>query len=672
LSFKYISSINNIIIVDIALNFIGGIVMSGLKNIYGFVGNILRINLSNGEIANEPTIKYAKSWLGSTGIAVKILYDELKSWVTPYDPLNKLIFGAGPLIGTTAPGANKLNVSTFGPMINGWASSCSDSYLGGELKCAGYDSVVIEGRSHKPVYLWINDGKVEIRDAANLWGKTTWETLDLIRQELGDKTLHTASIGPAGENLCRGACIINDKSRANGRGGVGAVMGSKNLKAIVAKGTGSVKIAEPERFMKAVAHCRDMFKGRKSAEAFHRYGTLGLMKRKQEVSGLIYKNFQDVTIPKEMEEAIDPKIMIDKFEVARQSYPGCALGGCSRICHITEGPYDGFAAETGQWESVVTLQTRFGIEEPYWMLKGNALCNQLGIGLDEAAGAMSWAMECYQRGIITKEDTGGIELNWNDPDLAFELIEMISHRKGFGNLLAEGCARAAEILGRDSDYYALHIKKADLYEPCRGSMGWCLGSTTSTRGGGHTTGAPLCETADAALDVEKAREVYGIESPHKPEVYDGKAKMVTYSESLQRANNAFGICHYNTTYLDPNLVDLKEIAELYSAATGWETSVEDLKKMAMRQLNLEKAFNLRFTDFDRKDDLPAARDQQEPIPSGGFAGWKMDMEKYNKMLDEYYDLHGWDKETSFPKRETLIDLDLENVAEDLAKIGKLR
>lgn len=645
--------------------------MCGRDEIYGFVGKILRVNLSNGEIREEPTIKYAREWLGVTGIAIKILYDGLKSWVTPFEPLNKLIFGAGPLIGTPAPGANKLNVSTLGPMLGGWASSCSDSYLGGELKAAGYDLVVIEGKAYKPVYLFICDGKVEIRDADHLWGKDTWETHKLIRQELEDNSLHTASIGPAGENLCRGGCIINDKSRAHGRGGIGAVMGSKNLKALVAKGTGSVKVAEPERFMRAVMNCREMFKKPKSIKHFQKYGTLGLMQRKQEVCGLIYKNFQDVSIPKEMEEKINPKTMIDKFEIARQSYPGCALGGCSRILHITEGPHTGFIAETGQWESMVTLQTRFAIDQPFWLLKGNAVCNQMGIGIDEAAGSMSWAMECYQRGIITKEDTGGIELNWNDPDMALKLIKMISHREGFGNLLAEGCARASEMFGKDSEYYALHHKKCDLYEPCRGAMGWCLGSTTSTRGGGHTTGAPLCETSDASMDVEKAKKVYGIDTPHIAQSYEGKAKMVLYGESLQRANNAFGICHYNTTYLDPNLVDLKEIAELYSAATGWETTVEDLKHLAMKQLNLEKAFNLRFTELGRKDDLPTTRDQNEPIPSGELKGWKMNMKKYNKMLDEYYDLHGWDKDTSFPKKQTLISLGLSSVADDLERIGKL-
>lgn len=639
--------------------------------IYSYAGNILRINLSDGRISTEPTLKYAKEWLGGPGIAIKILYDELRPWVTPYDPANKLIFGAGTLIGTTAPGANKMNVSTLGPMMGGWASSCSDSYLGGELKRAGYDSVVIEGKAHRPVYLWIHDERVELRDASHLWGKTTWETMDMIREELGDPNLHPASIGPAGENLCRGAVVIQDKGRAHGRGGVGAVMGSKNLKAIVARGTTGVKVKAPERFMEAVRKSRAMFKGRRSTEAYHNYGTLGILKRKQEVSGITYKNFQDVSLPNDMVDVIEPKKLIEKYEIAKQSFPGCVFGGCGRHFYITEGPYAGLRTEACQWEVVATLQTRLAIWEPTFMLKANALCNQLGLGVDEAGAPIGWAMECYQRGIIDERDTDGLKLNWGDAGVTLLLIEKICHRDGFGNLLAEGCARAADILGRNSSYYAIHIKNVDLYEPCRGALGWSLGATTSTRGGGHTTGAPLCETADASLDVAKARQIYGMDNPDKPTEYDGKPQMVYHGEVLQRVNNCFGVCHYNTSYWDPNLPDLPELAELYSAATGWETSTEDLTRLAMRQLNLEKAFNLRFTNFDRKDDMPTPRDLNEPIPSGGFAGWKMDEGEYNKMLDVYYDLHGWDRKTSYPKRKTLAYLGLESVADDLEKIGKL-
>ena len=639
--------------------------------IYAYAGNILRVNLSNGEIRTEPTIKYAEEWIGSSGIAIKILYDELHSWVTPYDPGNKFIIGAGALVGTTAIGANKLNISTLGPMTGGWASSLSDSYLGGQLKRAGYDSVVIEGKAHSPVYLWIEDDVVEIRDASDLWGKTTWETLDAIRELHDDPSLHTLSIGPAGENLVRNACVIQDKNRACGRGGGGAVLGSKNLKALAVKGSGSIKVADGERFMAGIANGRNMYKGLPTTENFHKFGTLGIMQGKQEVCGIPYKNFQDTRLPDEMAAVVDPKNNIEKYQVSKQSYPGCAFGGCSRMMHVTEGPYAGLITESNQWEVVGTLQGRLAIEEPTFMLKANTLCNQYGLDVDGAGGPIGWAMECYQRGIIDEKDTDGMKLEWGDAEAALELIRKISYREGFGDILAEGCAKAADIIGRDSAYYALHIKGLDLYEPLRGAMGWSLGATTSTRGGGHTTGGPVIETM-GGLDVEKAKEVYGIDNPHKPQEYENKAQMVLFGEALQRINNCLGVCHWNTAYLDPNLPGLPEMAEWYSAATGWERTVEDFKRMTMRQVNLEKALNLRFTNFVRNDDMPTPRGLQEPIKTGNLAGWRIDVDKFNQMLDDYYDLHGWDRETSFPKRETLVELGLEYVADDLAKIGKLR
>jgi aldehyde:ferredoxin oxidoreductase len=338
---------------------------------------------------------------------------------------------------------------------------------------------------------------------------------------------------------------------------------------------------------------------------------------------------------------------------------------------VTEGPYAGLKTECNQWEAFGTLQTRLAMREPTFMLKANAYCNQLGIDVDAAGGAIGWAMECYQRGILHEADTDGLRLDWGDADVVLELIRKICYREGFGDVLAEGCARAADLVGRDSGYYALHIKGQDLYEPCRGSNGWLLGTATSTRGGTHTTGALVIETVPD-LNAEKAYMVYGATGLDKPLEYDGKAKMVTYMEAVSRMANCLGICLYSTTCLDVDQTDLLQMAELYSAATGWDTSAEDLRRHAMKQLNLEKAFNLRFTSFDRKDDMPTARDLAEPIPSGTLKGWRIDRERYDAMLDEYYDLHGWDRETSYPQRKTLIDLGLSNVADDLAKIGKLR
>ena len=638
---------------------------------YAYAGKILRVNLSNREISTEPTIKYAKEWLGGTGIAAKILYDEVGPWVTPYEPANKLVFGAGALIGTTAPGACKGDISTLGPITGGWASGLSDSYVSGQLKYAGYDSVVVEGKAHTPVFLWIHDDCVEIRDASHLWGRTTWETLETIRKDFGDATLHAISIGPAGENLVRGACVIQDKGRAFGRCGTGAVMGSKNLKAIIAKGTGAIRVADPGLFMETVAKYRKKFKDVESLKKMRKYGTLPLKGRMKSCT-LNYKNFQDCTIPEEMGEHIDPCRTIDKYEVARQSFPGCAVG-CSRHLYITDGPYAGLKTESCQMEVLNTLQTRLAIWEPTFMYKANAYCNQLGLDVDAAGGSIGWAMECYQRGIIDDKDTGGIKLNWGDADVTLDLIRKMSYREGFGNILAEGSARAAEIIGRDSSYYAIHIKGQDLYEPCRGTLGSCLGATTSTRGGGHTTGGVIDERPlESELRLEKARQIFGVANPYTPLQYEGKAKMVMYMEVLHRVNNCLGICHMNTIHKDIELLHLPHLAALYSAATGWETSVADLRRMAMKQLNLEKAFNLRHTDFDRKDDLPTPRDLSEPIPSGALKGWKMDAERFNRMLDEYYDLHGWDRKTSFPTRKTLVDLDLEHVANDLGKIGKLR
>jgi aldehyde:ferredoxin oxidoreductase len=255
--------------------------------------------------------------------------------------------------------------------------------------------------------------------------------------------------------------------------------------------------------------------------------------------------------------------------------------------------------------------------------------------------------------------------------VALELIRRLAYREGFGDILAEGCARAADIIGRDSEYYALHIKGQDLYEPLRGSNAWALGTTTSTRGGGHTTGAPVCETAPN-LDVNKAKEVFGVDTADQAQSYVGKAQMVKVMEAVHRTCNCLGICIWNTVARDLGMIGLPQLAELYSLATGWDTTPSDLENLTMKQLNLEKAFNLRYTNFERKDDMPTPRDLKEPIPSGQLAGFMLDESKWNKMLDEYYDLHGWDRQTSFPKRQTLENMGLKYVADDLEKIGKLR
>ena len=636
----------------------------------GVLGKTLRINLSNGICVDEDFTGNYVDFMGNQ--AIKILYDELPNWVTPFDPRNKIVVSCGTLVGTLAPGACKMNISTLGPVTGGWSTGALDSHVGLEMKATGYDSLIIEGRSKKPCYLYITEEGAQIRDAEFLWGKTTWETLDALREEFNDSQMHTISIGPAGENLSRNACIMQDKNRACGRCGIGAVWGSKNLKALVCKGNMKIKVADPERFMKRVSEVRRRITNNPVSQKMGKYGTLSAFPRKQEICGIPYKNFQHCKMPEEVEEKMNPMRLVDKYQTSRQGFPGCVIC-CGREVEITEGKYKGTKANMNQWEVLGSISGKLAVHNPEFMIVANMECNKMGIDVDVVGGAIAWAMECYDRGLLTKEDTGGLEIKWGDEEMILKLLRMMSYREGFGDLLAEGAARAAELFGHNTDYYAMHVKKQDLYELLRSSNGWCLGTVTATRGGGHTQGAPTCEQSSTEMDDAVARRVFGI--PAKlaldPAAYDGKAKLVYYHEILHRMCNSFGVCLFNTVHWDVEFMNLEDLADIISAAVGYEITVKDMEKAAMRQLNMEKAFNLRFTDFDRKDDYPPLREMKEPISSGSRKGWKIDPEKFDKMLDEYYIMHGWDTETSYPTRANLEALGLSKVADDLEKIGKL-
>ncbi len=641
------------------------------NKVFGYTGKTLRINLSNGKISTEDNSHFFRDWLGGGGYAAKILFDELREWVTPFEPANKIIFSAGALLGTVAPSACKMTVSTIGPVTGGWATGSSDSFVGVELKHAGYDNIIIEGKSHMPCYLYVTDEIVEIRDATKMWGMTTVKTQVEIRKDLDDDSLHAAVIGPAGENLVRGACIIQD-NRAFGRCGTGAVMGSKNLKALVCKGKKPVQVADKERFIASVKKCRKKILESPTTEKLRKYGTVTCLTAKQNMCQVPYKNFQDGKFPDDIAERIDPTKSIDKYGVGRTSFPGCVIG-CGRTLEITDGPNKGLKTNSVQCETVTTLQGKLAVEEPTFMFAAHKLCNELGLDIDFTGGGIAWAMECYQRGILTEEDTGGIKLNWGDVSVILRLMEMISRREGFGNLLAEGCMRAATLLGRDSGYYAIHIKGQALYETLRGCIGWCLGAITSTRGGGHTTGTPVYDQYGpmSEEDAKKAYELLGVKNVEKGQGYEDKPELVYYFEVLQRVCNCVGICQHTTIWNNLKYIDIHDIAELISSATGIEFTADDLGEIAMRQLNVEKAINLRHTDFARKDDYPDEREFNEPIKSGNLAGWTFDKEKFEKMMDRYYEIHGWDIETSYPTRETLQKYGLNYIADELERIGKL-
>jgi aldehyde:ferredoxin oxidoreductase len=344
---------------------------------------------------------------------------------------------------------------------------------------------------------------------------------------------------------------------------------------------------------------------------------------------------------------------------------------CSKFYRVKEGPYAGLATEGFELETSNSLGGKLAIDYAPAIIKGYALLNQFGMDVDNATTTIAWAFECFERGILTLDDTDQLKLEWGDYETLFELIRKQAYREGFGNLLAEGCRYAADIIGKGSDYYAITNKGQDLYEEGRTLIGWGLGAFVATRGGGHTTGAPACETF-ASRNPEfaaQAKTVFGV-TALDPMSYEEKHKLVFSTERLQELNNSLGICIFVTAWQDPALISIPEISELYSAATGWETRQDDLIRTADRIFNLEKAFNVLHGDLGRKDDNPPERCFREPS-TGPLAGVTFSRDKYDRMLEQYYTLHGWDSRTGLQTRECLESLGLDHVATDLSRANKL-
>jgi len=630
----------------------------------GYTGEMLYIDLNSRVIERRSTEKYV-DWIGGLGVGVKILYDELKPWITAYDPGNVLVIGTGPLNGTLAPASGRICVHSKSPVTNGVASSNAGGFFAPELKYAGYDHIVIKGKASVPVYLWINDGYVQIREAGHLWGKTTWETDDAIKSELNGPKIQTMSIGPAGENLVRGACIMVNKNRALGRCGLGAVMGSKNLKAIAVRGTGAVNVADRQGFMEAADKARSSYDKSEVIEKFKRLSSICAVPGKIKFGGMPYKNFQDMSIPKEMADAFEPEMNIKRHRVIQTACFACPIG-CSPHYYIKSGPYAGLKTEGTQFESLADFGCKLGISDFTFCIKATSFCNQYGIDVDPAAEVVAWVMECYEKGLISERDLDGLKPEWGDAGVAIELMRKMVFKEGVGAVLSEGVARAADLMGEKTKYYAMHIKGQDLYEPLRFSIGWSLGTCVSTRGGGHTTGAPVCEI-NTNIDRDLAKEKYGVDTFDKPLAYQGKPKLVKYYEMLNRLASSLGMCIYAVDWYDIILPGFNEMAEMYNAATGRNLDVKDLQDAALRMLNIERAFNYIHAGFERKDDYPPRRAMEEAVPSEPLKGFRLEKEKWDALLDEYYEMHGWDKKAGLPTRSTLVEMGLDYVADDLEK-----
>ncbi len=639
-----------------------------MNNSYGWVGHILRVDLTSGTVTTESTSKYAERFLGGKGVNQAILLDEVPAEADPYDAENRIVVGTGPLTGTLAPSSGRVTFGSMNAYNRGVAEANAGGHLGPELKFAGYDHVVIHGRSDKPVYLWIKDGQAELRDASRIWGLTTWGAEEGIKEELGEPHLHTALIGPAGENLVRGASVVVDRGRLAARGGVGAVMGSKQLKGLAVRGTDAVRVAQPDRFMQAVevaweALARSRAQGVLHGGGTHLDGTQGANR-----AGMIQvRNAQDAFWAQQKIDRVDYPVYKERFEKRRLACFGCP-SYCSHIYEVQDGPYAPLVTE-GFQAGTIWGAGRMDIDDPSALVAIHALECQYGLDNDFAAVVISWAMELWEEEILNLSDTDGLRLEWGDAPVAIELLRRITWREGFGDLLAQGVVRASQRLGRGSEKYAMHIKGEDNYEELRTAIAWGFGCVVGLRGGGHTEGA--CNTENDGTPDSLGQAWFGVPTLD-PYSYEGKERLVYWYERYKQALDSAGLCYFTGPILGTGeRVGLPELAELLSAATGREFTAGDLLLIGRRALNVQKAFNTLHAGFTRADDLPPHRLVEEAIKTGPHAGARIDLAAWNRMLDRYYELHGWARVTSWPRRETLEALGLAEVADRLEAAGKI-
>jgi len=616
---------------------------------------IAYVNLTTGKVVAKLIPKQIRQlYLGGRGINMYLLYNHIKPEVDPLSSENVLLIGTGLLCGIPALGSGRCDIAAKSPITGGIGDSNIGGFFAPELRLAGFDHLVISGKAERPVYLWINDGSVEVRDASHLWGKDTFETQGIIRDDNQDEEVKSLTIGIAGENRVRFANVRTGMKNSAGRTGMGAVMGSKNLKAVAARGTMDIEFSHPDELLDYCKKMNDVITETRWARAQSKWGTL-IIYSNTNTTGLIRtKNFQLNRLEKG--EDLEPEVM-DRYTIGMSGCYGCSVH-CRHRYVLREGSHAPIFAEGPEYTSLGAFGTMVDCKKMETVLVANHLVNKYGLDTLETGGLIAWAMELYEKGIIGKKDTAELELDWGNEEALFELITQIAHRKGFGNLLADGFKTAISKIGKGSEYYAIQIKgMSNLHSDERPTPALALGIATSTRGADHLRSRPAIDLY--GLPEELLQEIYEAPVSSDYTSYDGKSRIVRWQELLYAVTDSLGICKFQTVFCAVHAPKWKEFAKLIQLASGMELTKAQLMEIGERIYTIERMFNIR-EGFTRKDDALPERYFKEPTPIGLpiVKGKKIDKDKFEKMLDEYYALHGWD-ENGFPKKETLERLALD-------------
>lgn len=634
--------------------------------IFGYTGNILHINLSKKNVWIEhPSENFYRTFGGGRGIALFYMLKNMKQSIDPFSEDNLLIFSTSAPVGSVAPGINRYTVCSKSPLTGAYGESEAGGWWGPELKKSGFDAIVIKGKSKNPVYLFINDGKIEIKDASHIWGKDTGIVQEIIKQELGDRLIKILQIGIAGENLVRFSNIVNELSHFNGRNGLGAIMGSKKIKAIAVRGTKAIKIHDKERFKLKVKEINKRVKIDPSCQRLSEVGTPSSIDTISELGCLPSYHWSTGYFEKAS------NLSVRKYkEVILKGTDGCFACPirCKRVVEFNDLNMNVNSMYGGpEFETIASLGSNCGIDDLIYIAKANELCNKYTMDTISTGMVISFAMKCYQEGIITKEDTNGLDLSFGNKEALIKVIEDIARKLNFGKILAEGSLRAAEKIGKNSNKYVYHVKGQEIpmHDP-RVKTGLGLQYALSDCGADHLK-APH-DTSFIHKDSRGVKEMnlLGILSPVSPtDIGKDKVKLFKLIDISRSVLNIFGACIFA---IEPSsLVTMEDFLEIIKFITGWRTSWFELMKIGERSINMARIFNLREGITYKDDILPEiffSNFKGGPLDNTGA----IDKNAFYDAIKLRYELMGWDKCTGVPNNWKLIDLDLEWLIDEVNKI----
>jgi aldehyde:ferredoxin oxidoreductase len=631
---------------------------------HGYNGKILRVDLTHNKLTVEERDEtFYRRYLGGRSLALYYLLNEMEAGVEPLGPDNLLIFAPSVITGVPVQGLSRFSVATKSPLTGSYGEAEAGGDWGPWLKFSGFDAVVVKGKAEKPVYLWLHDGKAEIRDASKAWGKPAKEAQETIQQEINDKNAKVALIGPAGEKLVRYACVINKLRDVNGRGGMGAVMGSKNLKAIAVSGKPGVSVKDPEKIKGLAKWFSENWEKCASGDpaGLHKLGTAQYVLQCQGAGILPTRNFRDGAF--EGAEKISGEKIKETIHIGQTACWACTIA-CKTTVKVDEPNIKVDPAYGApEYEGIGALGSCCGVDDLKAVCKANEICNAYGMDAISTGVSIAFAMECFENGLLTKKDTGGIDLKFGNAEGMLKMVQMIADREGLGNLLAEGTKRAAEKIGKGAEKYAMQVKGKELpMHEGRFKAGVGFGYGVSPTGADHVQMEhdPCFESEGFFLNNLKP---IGILEPVKStDLGPRKVRLFTYLQHWWSLGNCLDLCLFTTA--PARVWGIPQVVEIVNAITGWDTTAWELMKVGERGTTMAKAFNVR-EGFTKADDWVPERLFQ-PIENGPQKGLKFSKEVFKQAVTDYYQMMGWD-ENGVPTRGKLEELDVGWVADKIKK-----